>query len=330
METCFAKPQGYIDDEVLTRTAASLTADVDPLAIYLKQISRYALLSPQEELRLADTIHGLKTKIRALGDELALYPEKEKEYACQIERLQEELRIEKNKMVQANLRLVVSVAKKYQHRGLSLIDLIDEGNIGLLEAVDRFEASRNCRFSTYGIWWIRQAIIKGIADKGRIIRMPVHMLNTINKCFMIAKQLTQEYGHEPSCLELSEYIGETPEKIEEYMKLAQETSSLDTTIDEASPSVLGDLLSTDENEQQVENVFSAMLSETINSVLKEFSEREMAIIKLRFGLDGRTPMTLSETGRVLGITRERVRQIQEKMLEKLKENKELIAFNDLR
>lgn len=330
METCFAKPQGYIDDEVLTRTAASLAADVDPLAIYLKQISRYALLSPQEELRLADTIHGLKTKIRALGDELALYPEKEKEYACQIERLQEELRIEKNKMVQANLRLVVSVAKKYQHRGLSLIDLIDEGNIGLLEAVDRFEASRNCRFSTYGIWWIRQAIIKGIADKGRIIRMPVHMLNTINKCFMIAKQLTQEYGHEPSCLELSEYIGETPEKIEEYMKLAQETSSLDTTIDEASPSVLGDLLSTDENEQQVENVFSAMLSETINSVLKEFSEREMAIIKLRFGLDGRTPMTLSETGRVLGITRERVRQIQEKMLEKLKESKELIAFNDLR
>ena len=330
METCFAKSQGYIDDESLTGTVASLSADVDPLAIYLKQISRYALLSPQEELRLADTIHGLKTRIRALGDELARCPEKEKEYSHQIEQLQEELRIEKNKMVQANLRLVVSVAKKYQHRGLSLIDLIDEGNIGLLEAVDRFEASRNCRFSTYGIWWIRQAIIKGIADKGRIIRMPVHMLNTINKCFMIAKQLTQEYGHEPSCLELSEYIGETPEKIEEYMKLAQETSSLDTTIDESSPSVLGDLLSTDENEQQVENVFSAMLSETINSVLKEFSEREMAIIKLRFGLDGRTPMTLSETGRVLGITRERVRQIQEKMLEKLKESKELIAFNELR
>ena len=330
METCFAKSQGYIDDESLTGTATSLSADVDPLAIYLKQISRYALLSPQEELRLADTIHGLKTRIRALGDELARCPEKEKEYSQQIEQLQEELRIEKNKMVQANLRLVVSVAKKYQHRGLSLIDLIDEGNIGLLEAVDRFEASRNCRFSTYGIWWIRQAIIKGIADKGRIIRMPVHMLNTINKCFMIAKQLTQEYGHEPSCLELSEYIGETPEKIEEYMKLAQETSSLDTTIDESSPSVLGDLLSTDENEQQVENVFSAMLSETINSVLKEFSEREMAIIKLRFGLDGRTPMTLSETGRVLGITRERVRQIQEKMLEKLKESKELIAFNELR
>ena len=330
METCFAKSQGYIDDEALTGTAASLSADVDPLAIYLKQISRYALLSPQEELRLADTIHGLKTRIRALGDELTRCPEKEKEYSHQIEQLQEELRIEKNKMVQANLRLVVSVAKKYQHRGLSLIDLIDEGNIGLLEAVDRFEASRNCRFSTYGIWWIRQAIIKGIADKGRIIRMPVHMLNTINKCFMIAKQLTQEYGHEPSCLELSEYIGETPEKIEEYMKLAQETSSLDTTIDESSPSVLGDLLSTDENEQQVENVFSAMLSETINSVLKEFSEREMAIIKLRFGLDGRTPMTLSETGRVLGITRERVRQIQEKMLEKLKESKELIAFNELR
>ena len=233
-------------------------------------------------------------------------------------------------MVHANLRLVVSVAKKYQHRGLALIDLIDEGNIGLLEAVDRFEASRNCRFSTYGIWWIRQAIIKGIADKGRIIRMPVHMLNTINKCFMIAKQLTQEYGREPTCVELSEYIGETPEKIEEYMKLAQETSSLDTTIDESSPSVLGDLLTTDDDEQQMENVFSAMLSETIDTVLREFSEREMAIIKLRFGLDGRTPMTLSETGRVLGITRERVRQIQEKMLEKLKESEALLSFNELR
>ncbi|MBP3416072.1 MAG: sigma-70 family RNA polymerase sigma factor [Spirochaetaceae bacterium] len=330
MDTCFEKSPGHIESEILNGKKPSGIADVDPLAIYLKQISRYALLSSQEELQLADRIQGLKAQIRKLGDELIQFPEKEEEYSCQIAELQELLRIEKNKMVQANLRLVVSVAKKYQHRGLALIDLIDEGNIGLLEAVDRFEASRNCRFSTYGIWWIRQAIIKGIADKGRIIRMPVHMLNTINKCFMIAKQLTLEYGHEPSCLELSQYIGETPEKIEEYMKLAQETSSLDTTIDESSPSVLGDLLTTDEAEQQEENVFSAMLTETINSVLKDFSEREMAIIKLRFGLDGRTPMTLSETGRVLGITRERVRQIQEKMLEKLKERKELIAFNELR
>ncbi len=325
MDTYFEKPLGYVETEL-----SSVVGDVDPLAIYLKQISRYALLSPQEELRLAENIQGLKAQIRRLGDELAWQPENEEEIAAQIETLQEALRIEKNKMVHANLRLVVSVAKKYQHRGLSLIDLIDEGNIGLLEAVDRFEASRNCRFSTYGIWWIRQAIIKGIADKGRIIRMPVHMLNTINKCFMIAKQLTQEYGREPTCRELSDYIGETPEKIEEYLKLAQETSSLDTTIDESSPSVLGDLLTTDEDEQQVENVFSTMLSETINSVLKEFSEREMAIIKLRFGLDGRTPMTLSETGRVLGITRERVRQIQEKMLEKLKESEELLSFNELR
>ncbi len=325
MDTYFERPLGYVEAEM-----SSVVGDVDPLAIYLKQISRYALLSPQEELRLAENIQGLKARIRQLGDELARQPENEEDVSAEIEALQEALRIEKNKMVHANLRLVVSVAKKYQHRGLSLIDLIDEGNIGLLEAVDRFEASRNCRFSTYGIWWIRQAIIKGIADKGRIIRMPVHMLNTINKCFMIAKQLTQEYGREPTCRELSEYIGETPEKIEEYLKLAQETSSLDTTIDESSPSVLGDLLTTDEDEQQVENVFSTMLSETINSVLKEFSEREMAIIKLRFGLDGRTPMTLSETGRVLGITRERVRQIQEKMLEKLKESKELLSFNELR
>ena len=325
MDTCFEKITGSAECE-----SVNTVNDVDPLAIYLKQISRYALLSPQEELQLAENIQGLKAKIRGLGDQLAASPDRELELSAEIERLQEALRIEKNKMVHANLRLVVSVAKKYQHRGLALIDLIDEGNIGLLEAVDRFEASRNCRFSTYGIWWIRQAIFKGIADKGRIIRMPVHMLNTINKCFMIAKQLTQEYGREPTCVELSEYIGETPEKIEEYMKLAQETSSLDTTIDESSPSVLGDLLTTDDDEQQMENVFSAMLSETIDTVLREFSEREMAIIKLRFGLDGRTPMTLSETGRVLGITRERVRQIQEKMLEKLKESEALLSFNELR
>lgn len=325
METCFERTASYTESDV-----ANMAGEVDPLAIYLKQISRYALLSPQEELQLAENIQNLKSQIRGLGDEISTSPEKEEELSAEIERLQEMLRNEKNKMVYANLRLVVSVAKKYQHRGLALIDLIDEGNIGLLEAVDRFEASRNCRFSTYGIWWIRQAIIKGIADKGRIIRMPVHMLNTINKCFMIAKQLTQEYGREPTSLELSEYIGESPEKIEEYMKLAQETSSLDTTIDESSPSVLGDLLTTDDDEQQMENVFSAMLSETINTVLREFSEREMAIIKLRFGLDGRTPMTLSETGRVLGITRERVRQIQEKMLDKLKESEALLSFNELR
>lgn len=303
--------------------------ELDPLALYLKQISRYKLLSATEEHEVATRIQELKNQIMEL--ESADVDDSQSVFkTAEINRLEKELKQQKNRMVHANLRLVVSVAKTYQHRGLALIDLIDEGNIGLLEAVDRFQPGYNCRFSTYGIWWIRQAIIKSLADKGRVIRVPVHMLNTINKCFMIAKMLTQEYGREPTAAELSEYIGEPVSKVEEYLRLAQDTSSLDTTVDDGSPTQLGDLLTDENSEKPIEAVFSAMLSETIGTVLDDFTDREMAIIKMRFGLDGKSPMTLTETGRMLGITRERVRQIQRKMMEKLREREELIAFNEYR
>ncbi|MBO5137488.1 MAG: sigma-70 family RNA polymerase sigma factor [Spirochaetaceae bacterium] len=301
----------------------------EPLALYLKQISKHKLLSPTEEHEVASNIQALKKIIQEL-ENTDVDLENQSFKQSELNRLNNELKEEKNKLIHANLRLVVSVAKTYQHRGLPLIDLIDEGNIGLLEAVDRFSPDYNCRFSTYGIWWIRQAIIKSLADKGRMIRVPVHMLNTINKCFMIAKMLTQEYGREPTPQELSEYTGESVAKVEEYMRLAQDTSSLDTTVDEGSPTQLGDLLTDDTNEKPIEAVFSAMLVETIDQVLDDFSEREMAIIKMRFGLDGKTPMTLTETGKMLGITRERVRQIQRKMLETLREREELISFNECR
>ena len=303
--------------------------EVDPLALYLKQISHYKLLSPAEEHEVSARIQDLKKELINL--ELSKNAaEEDIFYEVEKKRIENKLKEEKNKMVHSNLRLVVSVAKTYQHRGLSLIDLIDEGNIGLLEAVDRFKPDFNCRFSTYGIWWIRQAIIKSLADKGRVIRVPVHMLNTINKCFMIAKLLTQEYGREATAEEVSEYIGEPVSKVEEYMRLAQDTSSLDTTVDDGSPTQLGDLLTDENSEMPIETLFSAMLTETIDHVLDDFTDREMAIIKMRFGLDGKAPMTLTETGRRLGITRERVRQIQRKMLEKLKEREELVSFNNYR
>lgn len=311
------------------RKKKNVQMEMDPLALYLKQISRYKLLSPAEELQISGKIQELKKQIIEL--EMTDVPKNQENFkSTEIARLEKDLNNYKNKMVHANLRLVVSVAKKYQHRGLGLIDLIDEGNIGLLEAVDRFQPDYNCRFSTYGIWWIRQAIIKGLADKGRLIRVPVHMLNTINKCFMIAKFLTQEYGREPSATELSMYTGESEDKIQEYMRLSQDTSSLDTNVDDSSATELGDLLTDENSEKPIETVFSTMLSNTINTVLEDFTDREMAIIRMRFGLDGKAPMTLTETGRVLGITRERVRQIQRKMMEKLKEREELKAFNEFR
>jgi RNA polymerase primary sigma factor len=290
--------------------------DTDLLALYLKQIAHYPLLTVQEEKDLGEKIARKREELMVLRE--AIDEGDKAVNKRMVDEAEELFRLYKNKMINANLRLVVSIAKKFQHRGLSLLDLIDEGNIGLIEAVERFDYTKGCRFSTYGTWWIRQAIIKSLADKGRVIRIPIHMLNTIKKCYFVAKHLTQELGRDPDVHELSEYLEFPPEKIRDIMKLSQETASLDTTVDDDNMTTLADLIMDSNSEEPFERVFHLTLQDTLDEVLKQLSEREMKIIQLRFGLAGEGPFTLEETGKYLGITRERVRQIQEKAMKKLR------------
>ena len=300
---------------------SKLLKESDPLALYFRQISRFPLLTLQEEQNIGEKIVSLRDKIKALEGEIKI--KKEDDYNREKSALDNALLHFKNKMINSNLRLVVSIAKNYQHRGLSLLDLIDEGNIGLIEAVERFDYTKGCRFSTYGTWWIRQAIIKSIADKGRVIRIPIHMLNTIKKCYYVAKQLTQDLGRDPNDEELSEYLGVPVSKVKEIVKLSQETTSLDTIVDDGNLTRLADLIKDETRAEPFEMVFSMTLQDTITGILSQLSEREMKIIQLRFGLTGETPLTLEETGKYLGITRERVRQIQEKAVWKLRTMHEL-------
>jgi RNA polymerase primary sigma factor len=299
-----------------------ITKETDPLALYFKQISKFPLLTVQEEQMIGEKIVKFRSELQTLVNS-GNGNDTENTFAKAKAALETSLLFYKNRMINSNLRLVVSIAKNYQHRGLSLLDLIDEGNIGLIEAVERFDYTRGCRFSTYGTWWIRQAIIKSIADKGRVIRIPIHMLNTIKKCYFVAKQLTQDLGRDPSDEELSDYLGIPLSKVKEIVKLSQETTSLDTIVDDGNLTRLADLIKDDTMEEPFELVFSMTLQETMEDILSQLSEREMKIIQLRFGLAGEGPLTLEETGKLLGITRERVRQIQEKATFKLRSLREL-------
>jgi len=314
------------DHHYLDREYNSMdTGESDPLALYLKQISQYPLLTVEEEQSLGLQIHQTRQELADIQSHPQSRETPRKE---EVKRLQKDLLDLKNRMIHANLRLVVSIAKRYQHRGLFLLDLVDEGNIGLIEAVERFDYTKGCRFSTYGTWWIRQAIIKSLADKGRVIRIPIHMLNTIKKCYYVAKHLTQEWGRDPSSDEIAEYMNLPSEKIKEILKISQDTTSLDGTVDEENLTKLSDLIKDENSQEPFESVFSVALQDTLGEVLKQLSEREMRIIQLRFGLTGDGPLTLEETGRLLGITRERVRQIQEKAIVKLRNFKSIRELAD--
>jgi len=316
-------------EEERTRPQRGPPLEADPLAVYLGQIARYGLLSQAEELELSERIAVNRGRLERLRRQLARGRIGRQEYGrekLRVERLQARL---KHRMINANLRLVVAIAKHYQYRGLSLLDLIDEGNIGLIEAVERFDYRKGCRFTTYGTWWIRQAVIKALADKGRMIRIPIHMLNTIKKCYLVAKYLTQELGRDPSREELASYMHLKVEKIKLVEKLTQDITSLDLAVDDENVTRLADLIRDRASPAPFERAFALALQDTLAEVLHHLSRREARIIRLRFGLDGEGPHSLEETGRLLGITRERVRQIQEKAMNKLRTQKLILDLRNL-
>jgi RNA polymerase primary sigma factor len=316
------KDEVYIEEmeetDIESMTSNEEGYDADPLSLYLKQISSYPLLSKHEELEIGEIIQDSKRELQELEEAYQADTIPRKEYLRRKEETQRRLDHHRNKMITSNLRLVVSIAKKYQHRGLSFLDLIDEGNIGLIEAVERFDYTKKCKFSTYGTWWIQQAVIKALADKGRTIRIPIHVLNVIRKCFSVQKMLTQDLGREPTHAEIADYMNVSVGQVENIMKYSGETASLDVTVDEENVTTLSDLIFSDEYTEPFENSFNVNLQDILERSLQDLSEREKKIIVLRYGLSGKSPLTLEEIGKILGITRERVRQIQNKAITRMK------------
>lgn len=279
------------DDEDPSATSNELlTKDLtinDPVRMYLKEIGQIKLLTTEEELELADKI--------SQGDEQA-----------------------KATLAEANLRLVVSIAKRYVGRGMLFLDLIQEGNIGLMKAVEKFDVTKGYKFSTYATWWIRQAITRAIADQARTIRVPVHMVETINKLARVERQLTLELNREPTEEELSKKMGTSVEKIRDIYKISQEPVSLEIPIGEEDDSHLGDFIPDETNMSPEDFAINELLKDEISEVLLTLTEREEKVIRLRFGLEDGRPRTLEEVGQLFGVTRERIRQIEAKALRKLR------------
>ena len=259
----------------------------DPVRMYLKEIGKVPLLTAEEELEIAQRM--------AAGDEEA-----------------------RKKLSESNLRLVVSIAKRYVGRGMQFLDLIQEGNLGLIKAVEKFDYSKGYKFSTYATWWIRQAITRAIADQARTIRIPVHMVETINKLIRVSRQLLQEYGREPTPEEIAKEMGVSEEKVREITKIAQEPVSLETPIGEEEDSHLGDFIPDDDIPAPAEAAAFTMLKEQLTDVLDTLTPREEKVLRLRFGLDDGRARTLEEVGREFNVTRERIRQIEAKALRKLR------------
>ncbi len=259
----------------------------DPVRMYLREIGRIPLLEAKEEISLA-------------------------------KKIEKGSRAAKRKLIVSNLRLVVSIAKKYVGRGLSLLDLIQEGNQGLIRAVEKYDWRRGYKFSTYATWWIRQAITRAIADQARTIRIPVHMVETINKVIRTSRRLMQDFGREPTPEEISKEMGLPATRVREILKIAQDTTSLATPIGDDDESLLGDFIEDTSQPQPYDQASKQLLKENIEEVLQTLSDREARVLKMRFGLEMPRPMTLEEVGKEFGVTRERIRQIEAKALRKLK------------
>ena len=275
-----------MDDFEDTVTSDGITID-DPVKVYLKEIGRVPLLTPDEEVQLALDIQK--------GGKRA-----------------------KQRLSEANLRLVVSIAKRYVGRGMQFLDLIQEGNLGLIKAVEKFDHTKGFKFSTYATWWIRQAITRAIADQARTIRIPVHMVETINKVKKVSSQLLHENGHEPSAEEIAERLDMPVDKVREIMRVAQEPVSLETPIGEEEDSHLGDFIPDEEAPVPAEAASQTLLKEQLADVLKTLTPREEKVLRLRFGLEDGRPRTLEEVGKEFNVTRERIRQIEAKALRKLR------------
>ncbi len=282
------KSVAALEKEIEALTTVETGVTTDPVRMYLREIGRIPLLKSAQEIELAQKIEK--------GDRKA-----------------------KKKLIESNLRLVVSIAKKYVMRGLSLLDLIQEGNQGLIRAVEKYEWRKGYKFSTYATWWIRQAITRAIADQARTIRIPVHMVETINKLIRTQRRLMQELGREPSAEEVAAAKEEmTPTRVREILKIAQDTTSLEAPVGDEEDSMLGDFIQDTSQPSPIEAASRELLKENIEEVLSTLTDREAKVLKMRFGLDGKRPMTLEEVGREFGVTRERIRQIEAKALRKLK------------
>ena len=306
---------GDDDDDLPAAQVASAGATADPVKDYLKQIGKVPLLNAEQEVELAKRIEAGLFAEEKLADGLdGLEPAAR----LDMEWIAEDGRRAKNHLLEANLRLVVSLAKRYTGRGMLFLDLIQEGNLGLIRAVEKFDYTKGYKFSTYATWWIRQAITRAMADQARTIRIPVHMVEVINKLARVQRQMLQDLGREPTPEELAAELDMTPEKVIEVQKYGREPISLHTPLGEDGDSEFGDLIEDSEAIQPGEAVSFTLLQEQLHSVLDTLSEREAGVVSMRFGLTDGQPKTLDEIGKVYGVTRERIRQIESKTMSKLR------------
>ncbi len=302
------------EDDAPAQTVMTAGATADPVKDYLKQIGRVALLNAELEVELATRVEAGLFAEAKIKDEKKI----EKKLKRELEWLVEDGKRAKNHLLEANLRLVVSLAKRYTGRGMLFLDLIQEGNLGLIRAVEKFDYTKGYKFSTYATWWIRQAITRAMADQARTIRIPVHMVEVINKLARVQRQMLQDLGREPTPEELAKELDMTPEKVVEVQKYGREPISLHTPLGEEGDSEFGDLIEDSEAVVPADAVSFTLLQEQLHSVLDTLSEREAGVVAMRFGLTDGQPKTLDEIGKVYGVTRERIRQIESKTMSKLR------------
>lgn len=303
------------DDDAPVQQVMSAGATADPVKDYLKQIGKVALLNAEQEVDLALRIEAGLFATEKLGADKGKMNEQLKR---DLQRIVHDGKRAKNHLLEANLRLVVSLAKRYTGRGMLFLDLIQEGNLGLIRAVEKFDYTKGFKFSTYATWWIRQAITRAMADQARTIRIPVHMVEVINKLARVQRQMLQDLGREPTPEELAKELDMTPEKVVEVQKYGREPISLHTPLGEDGDSEFGDLIEDSEAVVPADAVSFTLLQEQLHSVLDTLSEREAGVVAMRFGLTDGQPKTLDEIGKVYGVTRERIRQIESKTMSKLR------------